>query len=86
MKALIEKLQSGLDPQSSEIGYAVVLLLSDEIEDEKKVEFVARWWPRGKCRQPETDSGLGNNRSEARPGRDQRREWICRRRTGPRFE
>jgi anthranilate phosphoribosyltransferase len=40
MKALIEKLRSGLDLQSSEIGYAVVLLLSDEIEDEKKVEFL----------------------------------------------
>jgi anthranilate phosphoribosyltransferase len=40
IKALIEKLRSGLDLQGSEVGYAVVLLLSDEIEDEKKVEFL----------------------------------------------
>src|SRR5437867_7114234 len=41
MKALIEKLRSGVDLQSSETGYAVVLLLSDEVEDEKKVEFLS---------------------------------------------
>jgi len=47
---------------------------------------VAQWRAGRKCRQPERDSGRGNNRSEARFGRDQRREWICRCRTGPRFE
>jgi anthranilate phosphoribosyltransferase len=47
MKALIEKLRSGLDLQGSEIGYAVVLLLSDEIEDEKKVEFLTALHQKG---------------------------------------
>src|ERR1700730_8385559 len=47
MKALVEKLRSGLDPQGSEIGYAVLLLLSDEIEDEKKVEFLMALHQRG---------------------------------------
>jgi anthranilate phosphoribosyltransferase len=40
MKALIEKVRSGLDLQSNDIGHALVLLLSDEVEDERKVEFL----------------------------------------------
>src|SRR5438876_2306806 len=47
MKALIEKLRSGVDLQSSDIGYAVVLLLSDEVEDEKKVEFLTALHQKG---------------------------------------
>ena len=47
MKALIEKLRSGVDLQSSDIGHAVVLLLSDEVEDEKKVEFLTALHQKG---------------------------------------
>ena len=47
MKALIEKLRSGVDLQSSDIGYAVVLLLSDEVEGEKKVEFLTALHQKG---------------------------------------
>src|SRR6266581_4796772 len=47
MKALIEKLRSGVDLQSSETGYAVVRLLSDEVEDEKKAEFLTALHQKG---------------------------------------
>src|SRR5438876_2079736 len=47
MKALIEKLRSGVDLQSSDVGYAVVLLLSDEVEDERKVEFLTALHQKG---------------------------------------
>jgi hypothetical protein len=50
MKALIGKLRSGLDLQGSEISYGVVLLLSDEIEDEKKVEFLTALHQKGRKR------------------------------------
>ena len=52
MKALIEKLRSGVDLQSSDIGYAVVLLLSDEVEDEKKVEFLTALQRRAEVDRP----------------------------------
>ncbi len=47
MKSLIEKLRNGLDLQSSDIDHAVVLLLSDEVEDEKKVEFLTALHQKG---------------------------------------
>src|SRR2546425_876184 len=40
MKALIEKLRSGLDLNSGDIDYAVTLLLSDHANDELKAEFL----------------------------------------------
>ncbi len=40
MKALIEKLRSGVDLNSADIGYAVTLLLSDKTDDELKAEFL----------------------------------------------
>ena len=40
MKALIEKLRSGIDLNSADIGYAVTLLLSDKTDDELKAEFL----------------------------------------------
>ena len=52
MKALVEKLRSGLDLQGSEIGYAVVFLPSDEIEDEKKVEFLTALQRRAEVDRP----------------------------------
>lgn len=47
MKALIQKLRRRVDLQSSDIGYALVLLLSDEVEDEKKVEFLTALHQKG---------------------------------------
>ena len=40
MKALIEKLQSGIDLTSGDIAYAVTLLLSDQFDDQIKAEFL----------------------------------------------
>jgi anthranilate phosphoribosyltransferase len=40
MKALIEKLRSGLDLNRGDIDYAVTLLLSDHVNDELKAEFL----------------------------------------------
>ena len=40
MKALIGKLQAGIDLNNSDIAFAVTLLLSDQVEDEAKAEFL----------------------------------------------
>lgn len=40
MKALIEKLRSGLDLSSGDIDYAVTLLLADQVDDGLKAEFL----------------------------------------------
>jgi anthranilate phosphoribosyltransferase len=40
MKALVEKLQAGVDLNSSDIALAVALLLSDQVDDEVKAEFL----------------------------------------------
>jgi len=40
MKALIEKLRSGLDLNSGDIDYAVTLLLADQVDDGLKAEFL----------------------------------------------
>lgn len=40
MKALIEKLKSGVDLNNADVGYAVTLLLSDKTDDEVKAEFL----------------------------------------------
>jgi anthranilate phosphoribosyltransferase len=47
MKSLIEKLRSGIDLQSSDIGYALVLLLSDKVADETKAEFLTALHQKG---------------------------------------
>jgi anthranilate phosphoribosyltransferase len=41
MKALIERLNAGIDLNSGDIGVAVALLLSDTTEDEVKADFLA---------------------------------------------
>jgi hypothetical protein len=50
MKALIEKLRSGLDLNSGDIDYAVTLLLSDHVNDELKSEFLTACVTKGKAR------------------------------------
>ena len=40
LKALIDKLHSGVDLNSGDINYAVALLLSDQVDDELKAEFL----------------------------------------------
>lgn len=40
MKALVEKLRGGIDLNSSDIAFAVTLLLSDKVEDNEKAEFL----------------------------------------------
>ena len=40
MKALVEKLRSGTDLNSGDIDFAVTLLLSDQVDDELKAEFL----------------------------------------------
>jgi anthranilate phosphoribosyltransferase len=40
MKGLVEKLRSGNDLNSSDIDFAVTLLLSDQVDDELKAEFL----------------------------------------------
>ena len=40
MKALVEKLRRGVDLNSGDIDFAVTLLLSDQVDDELKAEFL----------------------------------------------
>lgn len=40
MKALIEKLENGVDLASGDVRYAVTLLLSDQIDDQAKAQFL----------------------------------------------
>ena len=40
MKALVEKLRGGVDLNSGDIDFAVTLLLSDQVDDELKAEFL----------------------------------------------
>jgi anthranilate phosphoribosyltransferase len=40
MKALVEKLRGGVDLSSGDIDFAVTLLLSDQVDDELKAEFL----------------------------------------------
>src|SRR4051812_22457310 len=47
MKELIEKLRNGLDLNSSDIGYAVTLLFSDEVDDAAKAEFLTALHQKG---------------------------------------
>lgn len=47
MKTLIEKLRSGVDLNSGDVGYAVPLLLSDGVDDELKAEFLTTLHDKG---------------------------------------
>ncbi len=47
MKALIDKLRAGLDLNSGDIAIAVTLLLSDQVADEAKSEFLAALHQKG---------------------------------------
>src|SRR6266576_634797 len=40
MKTLVEKLRAGVDLNSSDIAFAVTLLLSEQVEDKAKAEFL----------------------------------------------
>ena len=47
MKALVEKLRAGIDLNNSDIAFAVTLLLSDQVEDETKGEFLRELHTKG---------------------------------------
>lgn len=49
MKAVVEKLRAGIDLNNSDIAFALTLLLSDQVEDEAKAEFLRALHSKGEC-------------------------------------
>ena len=47
MKALIDKVQAGIDLNSGDIAFAITLLLSDQVEDEAKAAFLTALHQKG---------------------------------------
>ena len=47
MKTLVEKLRAGIDLKSSDIAFAVTLLLSEQVEDKAKAEFLTALHSKG---------------------------------------
>jgi anthranilate phosphoribosyltransferase len=47
MKALVDKLKAGVDLNSGDMAFAVTLLLSDQVEDETKADFLSALHDKG---------------------------------------
>src|SRR5438105_2236258 len=47
MKTLVEKLRAGVDLNNSDIAFAVTLLLSEQVEDKAKAEFLTTLHSKG---------------------------------------